>query len=217
LPPGQRAGASGVVNSAAFFLQETIMKMRSIVLLVAAIAVLIPATVLAADDAEAGKGTDIPIGQRWSGGYCGIRQADELIIQDADAWETLWSRVHSTRFPKPEPPAIDFQKQTVLAVFMGTRNTGGYGIRIESVVDTGEETIARVKQRFPPPGAMVTMALTQPYDIVTIAKQDQPVKFEQIKPKFPANPGARPFPIKPFPGRPIPGRPIPGVAAPVPL
>ena len=121
---------------------------------------------------------EVPIEKRWSGSYCGVRTAGQHVIRDADAWKGLWAQIYRTRTPAPAPPEVDFDKQMAVAVFMGQRNTGGYSTRITSVRDTGQQVIVRVKQTSPPPGAMVTMALTQPYDVVTIAKTSKPIKFE---------------------------------------
>jgi len=146
---------------------------------------------------------EVPIIKQWSGGYSGVRTPGQEVVKDAEAWKTLWNRVNSNRRPAPKPPEVDFEMQTVVAVFMGTRNSGGYGIRVDKVIDGGEKTIVRVKKSSPPPGAMVTMAITQPYDIVAIPKSDRPIEFKNVGPKRPI----RPFPGRPFP-KPVPGRPV---------
>jgi len=141
--------------------------------------------------AQAGD-TEVSIQNRWSGSYCGVRTAGERVIRDADAWKSLWGQVGRIRKPAPAPPEVDFSKQVALAVFMGQRNSGGYSIRITSVRDTDQEVVVQVKRTSPPPGAMVTMALTQPYDIVTIARSGKPIKFETAAAGKPhPNPGKR--------------------------
>jgi len=124
--------------------------------------------------------TDVPVQKRWSGAYCGIRTAGQHVIHDAEAWKDLWGQINRVRRPAPAPPKVDFEKHMAVAMFLGQRNTGGYSIRITAVRDTGQEVVVQVKRTSPPPGAMVTMALTQPYDVVTIAKTRKPVKFENV-------------------------------------
>ena len=134
--------------------------------------------VLSAVGAARGEDVDVPIQQRWTSSVGGVDTAGRHVIQDADAWTELWGKIHRISRPAPKLPGVDFEKQTVLAVFMGRQRTGGHSIRIASVRDTGSEVIVRVKTKSPPPGAMVTMALTHPYDVVAIAKTSKPVKFE---------------------------------------
>lgn len=64
--------------------------------------------------------------------------------------------------------AIDFRKQAVLSLHMGTRNTGGYGVKVSGVEINGNTTFVKIKEISPKPGEMVTMALTQPFCIVVI-------------------------------------------------
>lgn len=63
---------------------------------------------------------------------------------------------------------IDFDKQAVVILHMGTRNTGGYSIGIEEVLVTDDTTYVKVKETTPEPGMNVTMALTAPFCIAVI-------------------------------------------------
>jgi hypothetical protein len=64
----------------------------------------------------------------------------------------------------------------VIAVFMGTRMSGGYSVKITGVEQNDKVTV-KVKESSPPPDAMVTMALTSPYHVVVVPKSDKPVEF----------------------------------------
>ncbi len=120
---------------------------------------------------------DVPIQKRFSGGHGGVRTAGQQVIGDAETWETLWKKIHRTRTPAPKLPDVDFEKQTVIAVFMGERTSGGYGIRVTSVTETAKEIVVSIARRSPPPGAMTISVMTQPYDMVVVAKSDKPVRF----------------------------------------
>ncbi len=63
----------------------------------------------------------------------------------------------------PPVSQFDFDKSAVVAAFAGTKNTGGYSVKIQKSADKiAVELIA------PPKGAMTTQALTTPYEIVLI-------------------------------------------------
>lgn len=64
--------------------------------------------------------------------------------------------------------AVDFDKQLILSLHMGARNTGGYGIEVSNVEINGDTTYVTIIEKSPKPEEMVTMALTQPFCIVVI-------------------------------------------------
>lgn len=64
--------------------------------------------------------------------------------------------------------AVDFEKQFILSLHMGTRNTGGYSIKVSNVEINGNTTYVTITENTPKPEEMVTMALTQPFCLVLI-------------------------------------------------
>ncbi|WP_221038852.1 protease complex subunit PrcB family protein [Gelria sp. Kuro-4] len=73
---------------------------------------------------------------------------------------------------------ITLGDQTYLLVTRGMKPTGGYGVDIESVVDTGDEIVVKVKYRNPAPGAAVTQVITYPCVLAAIPKAERPVRFQ---------------------------------------
>lgn len=94
-------------------------------------------------------------------------------IKDAEELSALWAMVYGT--DGPELPAVDFAKEEVLAVFAGTRPSGGYSVAVESV--TEEPGRRAVAIAFSSPGAscIVTQAITSPFVMVRVAKSDEPL------------------------------------------
>ena len=78
-----------------------------------------------------------------------------------------------------EVPLVNFNEKTVIAVFMGQKNTGGYSIGIESV--TIKDNAAEVQVKETHPDGMVTMALTNPYCIAVLPKTDFVKFLEPVK------------------------------------
>ena len=100
-----------------------------------------------------------------------------VVISTEDEWKKVWSQVSSPQLLKPALPEVNFETEIVIAVSMGERQTGGYGIEIKRIVRHVEEIIVEVEEQHPRPDSLVTMALTQPYHIVIIPKFDLPVRF----------------------------------------
>jgi hypothetical protein len=65
--------------------------------------------------------------------------------------------------PVPAPPAVDFGEEFVVAVFLGSRLTGGYSVEPVSVVRAGDVIEVTYEERQPGASCIVTQALTSPY------------------------------------------------------
>ncbi|AFM02534.1 hypothetical protein Fleli_0022 [Bernardetia litoralis DSM 6794] len=75
---------------------------------------------------------------------------------------------------------VDFEKNTLIMVMAGMKNTGGFDIKIEKIINTNDKITVFYKEINPPKDAMLTMALTYPLHAVTIKKTDKEIVFEKI-------------------------------------
>ena len=62
----------------------------------------------------------------------------------------------------------DTDKANFIILNMGEKRSGGYSIGVESVVETTDKILVKVKETAPEPGSMVTQAITYPYAVVRI-------------------------------------------------
>ena len=115
--------------------------------------------------------------QRFSGQQSGVKKPAQKVIDNLESWKKVWREVHQTVSPKPKLPKVDFEKQVVLAVFMGEKNTGGYRIQIQGMKDTGKKIEVSVKTTSPPQDGFSIQVLTQPYEFLIAEKPAKPVKF----------------------------------------
>ena len=127
---------------------------------------------------------------RFRGISCGIRTASQQVIEDEATWKKVWGQVNNGNMwdlfgGQPKLPEIDFDKQMVLAVFMGQRGNVN-SIEIVAIKDTGKRVEVHVHSSDPPkvrrakpvPFHLVGLPMvTEPYDIVVIPKPNKPVKF----------------------------------------
>lgn len=67
---------------------------------------------------------------------------------------------------------VDFNSKIILSLHLGTHNTGGFGIAVSNVQINGTTSYVTVNKTTPKPGEPVTMALTNPYCIVVIDKNE---------------------------------------------
>ena len=123
--------------------------------------------------------TGVPFTTISRGNSSGLTERSLLTIRSAEEWQNLWRR-HSPHFPTPPPlPVIDFARETVIAIFVGTKPTGGYGVEILRVKMSEDKLLALYKETVPPRGAMVTQVLTQPYHMIKIQQSSVEVIFQQ--------------------------------------
>ena len=81
-------------------------------------------------------------------------------------WTALW-KMHA---PDRPLPAVDFSKEMVVGVFMGSRPNAGFSTTVVSATAANGALIVRYKETKPAAGSVSAMILTFPYHLVAIAK-----------------------------------------------
>ena len=116
-------------------------------------------------------GTD-PSARRWreiaSGQQSAVRIPVARAVSHADLWADFWAAITANQPDPPTLPQVDFEHETVVVLILGERTTGGYSVGIAAVVERRLEVEVVVLVSRPPPGAMVTQALTTPYYVAAI-------------------------------------------------
>lgn len=100
-------------------------------------------------------------------------------FSDRASFEAFWKTISAGTTPAPTAPVVDFSTDMVIAVSPGQMPTGGYDVDIRGVAD--EDTRIVVTVAVIKPAGFVTMALTQPYQIIRIKKTDLPVEYVWIQ------------------------------------
>lgn len=111
------------------------------------------------------------------GSYSGIDSAMTLVIDSDTRWMEIWNKIYAETQPRPELPEVDFSRETILAVFLGTRSTGGFSVEISRVVQRDGKIVAETERRSPRPEEPVTMALTSPFHIVRVNIPSENIEF----------------------------------------
>ncbi len=110
------------------------------------------------------------------GASSGIRDPTRVVVRTSREWLVVWAR-HAQPVGAVVPPPVDFERDMVVGVFMGERDTGGYQIEITGVERTTEVLRVQYQVREPEPGAILIQALTQPFHLVRLARDDAFVSF----------------------------------------
>jgi hypothetical protein len=110
------------------------------------------------------------------GSQSNVDSASKVVVRSAAEWTKLW-KAHD--FDKPEP-RVDFEKEMVVGVFMGSRPTAGYTVEILSLADRDGTLVVSYREASPRPGTMAAQVLTFPYHLIATAKRSGEVKFEKV-------------------------------------
>src|SRR6266516_6410732 len=100
----------------------------------------------------------------------GIHDAAQVVVRKQAGWTDLWARHTSNQQPAPPLPDVDFTREMVIAVFLGDKPTGGYGVEITRVDESRKAVFVYVHQTSPAPGDTVIQTITQPHHIIAVAR-----------------------------------------------
>jgi len=99
--------------------------------------------------------------QEWKGARDGPAEPGTAVGTDAASWNRLWRSVG-----KP-PPEMDLSKYVGVAVYAGTRPTGGWHV-VFAAAERGDDLVVRWK--VVRPTGFVTQALTAPWAVQAFPK-----------------------------------------------
>lgn len=99
-------------------------------------------------------------------------------IKSVEELSMLWGAVHGT--DGPNLPSIDFDTEEVLAVFDGTRQTGGYSVEVASVFDVGGTRTVTIHHFIPGESCMASQAMTSPFTLVRLKKTNAPLSRADV-------------------------------------
>jgi VWFA-related protein len=105
----------------------------------------------------------------------GVDRAEQVVARNDAEWRALWQR-HA---PGRTAPAVDFSKHMVVAVFLGSRPSGGYQVQITGVRTEGNTLVVQWSESRPGPGQVAAQVMTAPAHIVTVPRHTGDVRFEK--------------------------------------
>ncbi|ALG70187.1 hypothetical protein VY88_08880 [Azospirillum thiophilum] len=98
-------------------------------------------------------------GSVWQGDRSAAAERAHVVARDAAEWTALWARVG-----EPAPGVLPGGRMAV-AVFLGPRDTAGYGVAIDRVQQAGAELVVGYRETVPGPAQAVAQSRTSPYAI----------------------------------------------------
>jgi len=109
----------------------------------------------------------------------GFDTAKFLVIKEKQGTLDVYNQVNKIRKPSFDIPKIDYKNQYLLALFMGVKSTGGYGISVNHIHESPNKITVFIKEQTPE--GMTTMVITSPFCFVLMDKSDKEIVFEKMK------------------------------------
>lgn len=107
----------------------------------------------------------------------GVTSGRLEVILDSSLLMRVWSDHVDGISAAPAPPVVDFDKDMVIAAFLGTQGTGGYRIEITQAEERADNIVVNIQTTVPGSGCMVIQTLTQAYQFITLPRSSKPVTF----------------------------------------
>ncbi|OFV93949.1 MAG: hypothetical protein A3H95_07720 [Acidobacteria bacterium RIFCSPLOWO2_02_FULL_64_15] len=100
----------------------------------------------------------------------------QVTLRTAAEWTAAW-RAHAG---DRQAPVVDFSKEMVVGVFLGTRRTSGYSVEIVRTREENGALIVQYVETQPSPRAVTAQVITMPLHLVAIPTRAGEVRFEKV-------------------------------------
>jgi hypothetical protein len=111
--------------------------------------------------------------------YCGVlkenpKQYSFVILNSNEDVQKIFTTCQTVDVALP-----DFTQKRILGIYAGPKPTGGYTIKIQSVVEDDCQIIVEYFEKEPKKDEVVTTAITYPADYVILPKSNKPILFKK--------------------------------------
>ena len=110
------------------------------------------------------------------GDASGQQLAKQVSVRTPAEWKALWT----DHAPTEKMPTVDFAKDMVVGIFLGTKPSAGHEVEIVAVRPEGKDLVVEYVQKQPAPGTMAAQILTEPFHLVAVPKHAGTVRFIHV-------------------------------------
>jgi hypothetical protein len=111
------------------------------------------------------------------GDQSNIDETRQVLVRTDAEWTKLWQQ-HAADRPRPQ---VDFSKEMVVGLFMGSRPSAGFSTAVISATAGNGALMVRYSETMPSGRGVSAQVLTFPFHLVAIPKATvTDVKFEKV-------------------------------------
>lgn len=111
------------------------------------------------------------------GAQSNVDEGRQVVVRTDGEWARLWQEHGGER----KRPAVNFAKDMVLGVFMGSRPTAGFRIEILSATPHEGKLVVRYQEITPGRDAMTAQIITSAYHLVAVPKFSGEITFDKAE------------------------------------
>jgi hypothetical protein len=108
----------------------------------------------------------------------GYTKSKTLVIKSQKELQEIYNQINMTRRPGFPIPEIDFDKEMVIALFMGEKTSGGFATTVEKVIENNN-TLEIIVKETAPEGIATTM-ICQPFYYCKVNRSDKEIVFKKV-------------------------------------
>ena len=105
-----------------------------------------------------------------------IDEPRRVTVRSAAEWGAIWKE-NGANAPLP---AVDFSREMVAGIFLGSRPTAGYGVEIVRAVGNSGALIVEYVETAPSRDTVTAQILTAPYHLAAMPKHDGEITFKKV-------------------------------------
>src|SRR5688572_26162398 len=113
------------------------------------------------------------------GDVSGQQTAKQVTVRTPAEWKALW-KDHA---PTEKMPSVDFARNMVVGIFLGSKPSAGHEVEIVGVRMQEKDLIVEYVQKQPGRGTMAAQILTEPYHLVAVPAHAGTVRFIHVPAK----------------------------------
>ena len=110
------------------------------------------------------------------GDASGQQTAKQVTVRTAAEWKALW-KDHA---PTEKMPSVDFARNMVVGIFLGSKPSAGHDVEIVGVRTQEKDLIVEYVQKQPGRGTMAAQILTEPFHLVAVPIHAGTVRFIHV-------------------------------------
>jgi hypothetical protein len=117
-----------------------------------------------------------PESQAWQGIDTSITHPGQVVVRTDEQWIHFWAEHH----PEEASPDVDFTRNMVIGIFVGSRPADKFSVQITNVRTVSNMLVVDYQERTPPTGTLEVGVTAYPYALKVIPKSNLRVKFNPI-------------------------------------
>jgi hypothetical protein len=122
-----------------------------------------------------------PEAQAWQGIDTSVKHEGQIVVRSEEAWIHFWTEHH----PDEAAPDVDFTRNMVVGIFVGSRPAEQFSVSIVDVKAQPSGTTVDYRERYPPTGTFAVGVSVFPYALKVVPRSPNPVKFTKLEPERP--------------------------------